>query len=62
MAFVVLKDASVMGDEPCCSSKSAIMKRVDGDLGAVARPARVRLSRPCPKPAAASCARAIQAV
>jgi propionyl-CoA synthetase len=35
MAFVVLKDASVMGDEPCCSSKSAIMKRVDGDLGAV---------------------------
>ena len=50
MAFVVLKDSSVMGDSAACARLEAeIMKRVDGDLGAVARPARVRFVTALPK-------------
>ena len=50
MAFVVLKDSSVMGDSAACAKLEAeIMKRVDGDLGAVARPARVRFVAALPK-------------
>ena len=50
MAFVVLKDSSVMGDSAACAKLEAeIMKRVDGDLGAVARPARVRFVTALPK-------------
>jgi hypothetical protein len=41
--------------------EDAIMKRVDGDLGAVA-PAGAAFVLLSPKPAAASCACAIQAV
>ncbi|MBC7443894.1 MAG: propionate--CoA ligase [Polaromonas sp.] len=50
MAFVVLKDSSVMSDSAACARlESEIMKRVDGDLGAVARPARVRFVAVLPK-------------
>ena len=50
MAFVVLKDSSVMSDSAACARlESEIMKRVDGDLGAVARPARVRFVTVLPK-------------
>ncbi|MEC5212515.1 propionyl-CoA synthetase [Polaromonas sp. CG_9.5] len=50
MAFVVLKDSGVMGDSVACAKLEAeIMKRVDGDLGAVARPARVRFVTALPK-------------
>ncbi|MFN8953658.1 MAG: AMP-binding protein, partial [Burkholderiales bacterium] len=50
MAFVVLKDASALND-PSLALKleGEIMKRVDGDLGAVARPARVRFVTALPK-------------
>ena len=50
MAFAVLKDSSVMSDSAACAKLEAeIMKRVDGDLGAVARPARVRFVTVLPK-------------
>jgi propionyl-CoA synthetase len=50
MAFVVLKDSSVLNDSAACGKLEAeIMKRVDGDLGAVARPARVRFVTALPK-------------
>ena len=50
MAFVVLKDSSVLDDNVMCRKLEAeIMKRVDGDLGAVARPARVRFVTALPK-------------
>ena len=50
MAFVVLKDSSVLDDSAVCRKLEAeIMKRVDGDLGAVARPARVRFVTALPK-------------
>jgi propionyl-CoA synthetase len=50
MAFVVLKDSSVLSDSAACGRLEAeIMKRVDGDLGAVARPARVRFVTALPK-------------
>ncbi|MEY3871428.1 MAG: hypothetical protein RLZZ296_423 [Pseudomonadota bacterium] len=50
MAFVVLKDASAVND-PALSLQleREIMKQVDGDLGAVARPARVRFVTALPK-------------
>jgi propionyl-CoA synthetase len=50
MAFVVLKDAS-LAQEPAAALKleGDIMKRVDGDLGAVARPSRVRFVTALPK-------------
>ena len=50
MAFVVLKNSEVMNDSAACAALEAeIMKRVDGDLGAVARPARVRFVTVLPK-------------
>lgn len=64
MAFVVLKDASALTD-PAVALKleGEIMKRVDGDLGAVARPARVRFVTALPKTRSGKLLRrAIQAV
>jgi propionyl-CoA synthetase len=50
MAFVVLKDASALNDPAVAQQlEREIMKRVDGDLGAVARPARVRFVTALPK-------------
>ena len=50
MAFAVLKDSEVMNDSAACARLEAeIMKRVDNDLGAVARPARVRFVMVLPK-------------
>ena len=50
MAFVVLKDASLAQDEATALKlEGEIMKRVDGDLGAVARPSRVRFVTALPK-------------
>jgi propionyl-CoA synthetase len=64
MAFAVLKDASVAGDADASKKIEAeIMKRVDGDLGAVARPARVRFVTVLPKTRSGKLLRrAIQAV
>ena len=64
MAFVVLKDASLAQDEGAARAlESEIMKRVDGDLGAVARPARVRFVSALPKTRSGKLLRrAIQAV
>ncbi len=43
MAFAVVKDASLIADAAACLKlEGEIMKLVDNDLGAVARPARVR--------------------
>jgi propionyl-CoA synthetase len=50
MAFAVVKDASLVPDEPSrLRLEGEIMKLVDGDLGAVARPARVRFVTLLPK-------------
>jgi propionyl-CoA synthetase len=50
MAFVVAKDATLLGDEAACLKlEGEIMKMVDRDLGAVARPARVRFVTTLPK-------------
>jgi len=60
----VLKDASALND-PAVALKfeGEIMKRVDGDLGAVARPARVRFVTALPKTRSGKLLRrAIQAV
>jgi len=64
MAFAVLKDASVIGDaQTSMKLEGEIMKRVDGDLGAVARPARVRFVTVLPKTRSGKLLRrAIQAV
>jgi propionyl-CoA synthetase len=64
MAFVVLKDSSVLSDGAACGKLEAeIMKRVDNDLGAVARPARVRFVTVLPKTRSGKLLRrAIQAV
>ena len=64
MAFVVLKDASLLDDGAAALQlEGAIMKRVDGDLGAVARPARVRFVTALPKTRSGKLLRrAIQAV
>jgi len=64
MAFAVLKDSSVLNDAAACAKLEAeIMKRVDGDLGAVARPARVRFVSVLPKTRSGKLLRrAIQAV
>jgi propionyl-CoA synthetase len=64
MAFVVLKDALLLGDSAATLQlESALMKRVDGDLGAVARPARVRFVMALPKTRSGKLLRrAIQAV
>ena len=64
MAFAVLKDASVLNDSAASKTLEAeIMKRVDNDLGAVARPARVRFVTALPKTRSGKLLRrAIQAV
>ncbi len=50
MAFAILKDASVLGDAAACLRlEGEIMKRVDQDLGAVARPSRVQFVTALPK-------------
>ena len=50
MAFVVLRDANAVNDPTVALQlEREIMKRVDGDLGAVARPARVRFVTALPK-------------
>ncbi|MDR0479020.1 MAG: propionate--CoA ligase [Burkholderiaceae bacterium] len=50
MAFAVLKDASVLGDEQALLKlEGEVMKVVDNSLGAVARPARVRFVNQLPK-------------
>jgi propionyl-CoA synthetase len=64
MAFVVPKDGAVMGDEAGkLKLEGEIMKVVDGQLGAVARPARVRFVNVLPKTRSGKLLRrAIQAV
>ena len=64
MAFVVPKDSGVLDDAAVCLKLEAeIMKRVDGDLGAVARPARVHFVSMLPKTRSGKLLRrAIQAV
>ena len=64
MAFVVLKDAGLLSDDAAETKlEGDIMKRVDGDLGAVARPARVRFVAALPKTRSGKLLRrAIQAV
>ena len=64
MAFVVPRDSGLVTD-PAAALKleGEIMKRVDGDLGAVARPARVRFVTLLPKTRSGKLLRrAIQAV
>ncbi|MGV8804265.1 MAG: propionate--CoA ligase [Polaromonas sp.] len=64
MAFVVLRDARALPvGEVCDTLEAEIMKRVDNDLGAVARPARVRFVTGLPKTRSGKLLRrAIQAV
>ena len=64
MAFAVVKDATLLSDEAACRQLEAeIMKLVDGDLGAVARPARVRFVSTLPKTRSGKLLRrAVQAV
>jgi len=50
MAFAILKDASMLDDaDACLRLEGEIMKRVDQDLGAVARPSRVQFVTALPK-------------
>lgn len=64
MAFAVLKDSSLAQDSAASLQlEGEIMKLVDGDLGAVARPARVRFVTALPKTRSGKLLRrAIQAV
>jgi len=64
MAFVVAKDASALGDAPArLKLEGEIMKLVDSQLGAVARPARVLFLSLLPKTRSGKLLRrAIQAV
>ena len=64
MAFAVVKDASLLVDDAACLKLEAeIMKLVDNDLGAVARPARVRFVNVLPKTRSGKMLRrAVQAV
>jgi propionyl-CoA synthetase len=64
VAFAVLKDASLAATpEDALKLEGAIMKVVDGQLGAVARPARVRFVNTLPKTRSGKLLRrAIQAV
>lgn len=64
MAFVVPKDGSVLTDSAAALKlEGEIMKRVDGDLGALARPSRVRFVSVLPKTRSGKLLRrAIQAV
>jgi propionyl-CoA synthetase len=64
MAFAILKDASQLGDEAAMLKlEGEVMKVVDGSLGAVARPARVRFVSVLPKTRSGKLLRrAVQAV
>ena len=64
MAFVVLRDATLAADAAgALKLEGEIMKRVDGDLGALARPSRVRFVTALPKTRSGKLLRrAIQAV
>jgi propionyl-CoA synthetase len=64
MAFAIVKDASVLTDDASLLQlESEIMKLVDRDLGAVARPARVRFVTTLPKTRSGKLLRrAVQAV
>jgi propionyl-CoA synthetase len=64
MAFAVVKDTSLLTDEAArIKMEAEIMKLVDGDLGAVARPARVRFVTVLPKTRSGKLLRrAVQAV
>ncbi len=64
MAFVVPKDGGVLTDSAAALKlEGEIMKRVDGDLGALARPSRVRFVSLLPKTRSGKLLRrAIQAV
>jgi propionyl-CoA synthetase len=64
MAFVVPRDSAVLDDAGASLKlEGDIMKRVDGDLGAVARPSRVRFVNALPKTRSGKLLRrAIQAV
>ena len=64
MAFVVLKDAKAAADpNAALKLEGEIMKVVDGQLGAVARPSRVRFVTVLPKTRSGKLLRrAIQAV
>ncbi len=64
MAFAVVKDASLLTDDAVrLKLEGEIMKLVDGDLGAVARPSRVRFVTLLPKTRSGKLLRrAIQAV
>jgi propionyl-CoA synthetase len=64
MAFAVVKDASLLTDEASrLTLEAEIMKLVDRDLGAVARPARVRFVNTLPKTRSGKLLRrAVQAV
>ncbi len=64
MAFVVPKDSGILNDSAASMKlEGEIMKRVDGDLGAVARPSRVRFVSALPKTRSGKLLRrAIQAV
>jgi propionyl-CoA synthetase len=63
VAFVVLKDPSVAAGDNAKKVEAAIMKVVDDQLGAVARPARVRFVHVLPKTRSGKLLRrAIQAV
>ncbi|HEY5582455.1 MAG TPA: propionate--CoA ligase [Rhodoferax sp.] len=64
MAFAVVKDMSLVADEAGrLKLEGEIMKLVDGDLGAVARPARVRFVTVLPKTRSGKLLRrAVQAV
>ena len=63
VAFVVLKDPSAASGDNAKKVEAAIMKVVDDQLGAVARPARVRFVQVLPKTRSGKLLRrAIQAV
>ena len=64
MAFAVVKDMTLVADEAGrLKLEGEIMKLVDGDLGAVARPARVRFVTVLPKTRSGKLLRrAVQAV
>ena len=64
MAFAVVKDTSLVTDDASrLKLEAEVMKLVDGDLGAVARPARVRFVTVLPKTRSGKLLRrAIQAV
>ncbi|MBW8722344.1 MAG: propionate--CoA ligase [Polaromonas sp.] len=64
MAFAVPKDSGVLADKAAAMKlEGEIMKRVDGDLGAVARPSRVHFVSALPKTRSGKMLRrAIQAV